>query len=201
MNNIVALILATSVLVIIPGPNVALIVANSIRLGLRFGMITTMGTTAGLAVQLFFVVAGLAATISIAASALGWIRWLGVAYLLYLGIRTWREPVDGVDSVHGRSDKATFWRGFGLALINPKTLMFNAAFLPQFVGINASPGTELFLLAAVYLGVVLLGDVLWAVFAALVRRGTVRFGRLRNRVTGALLFGGGLALAMSRRSV
>ena len=69
MTNVVALIAATVVLILIPGPNVALIVANSLRHGLKSGLITTLGTTAGIAIQLFLVIAGMAVVIEFAASS------------------------------------------------------------------------------------------------------------------------------------
>ena len=103
MVNSVALIVATSVLVLIPGPNVALIVANSLRHGLKIGLVTALGTTCGLAFQLFLVVVGMAALIELAATALEWIRWLGVAYLVYLGIRAWIEPVANLQDIRAQS--------------------------------------------------------------------------------------------------
>lgn len=82
MNNIILLVLATSVLVVIPGPNVALIVANSLRYGLRMGVMTVLGTTAGVAAQLALVVLGLVAIVEMAADALSWIKWAGVGLAL-----------------------------------------------------------------------------------------------------------------------
>jgi threonine/homoserine/homoserine lactone efflux protein len=75
VENIVALIAATIVLILIPGPNVALIVANSLRHGMRIGIITSLGTTVGIAVQLLVVVVGMAALIELVADALTWIKW------------------------------------------------------------------------------------------------------------------------------
>lgn len=77
MANLLGLVLATTILVIIPGPNVALIVANSIRYGFRMGSITVLGTTVGVAIQLVAVVLGMAAVIQMAADTLLWIRWAG----------------------------------------------------------------------------------------------------------------------------
>jgi len=94
MISLSALVFATAVLVMIPGPNVALIVANSLRYGFAKGVATVLGTTAGLAVQLALVVAGMAAVIQFAADALSVVRWIGVAYLVWLGIRTWRIPAN-----------------------------------------------------------------------------------------------------------
>jgi len=199
MNNMLALILATVVLILIPGPNVALIVANSLRHGLKSGLTTAFGTTAGIALQLLLVVAGMATLIEIAASALVWLKWLGVVYLVWLGIRTWREPAADLAQIGPQSRAGIFWRGFGFALINPKTLLFNAAFLPQFVGDTDAASLELVTLAGVFLAVVVVGDSLWAVFAASARAGFSRCGALRNRITGGLLVGAGIGLALSRR--
>ena len=198
--NVVALVVATGLLVLIPGPNVALIVANSLKHGLKSGLVTAAGTTTGIALQLLLVIAGMAVLIETAASALTWIRWLGVIYLLWLGIRTWRAPVEDLAAIGPRPASGTFWRGAGLALVNPKTLLFNAAFLPQFVGGSASPGVQLAVLSAIYLGVVMAGDALWAIFAASARGWLGRFGALRNRLTGGFLVGAGLGLALSRRT-
>lgn len=200
MINVVALIAATVVLILIPGPNVALIVANSLRHGLKSGLITTLGTTAGIAIQLFLVIAGMAVVIEIAASALLWIKWLGVAYFVYLGLRTWNEPADDLAQINAQLPAGIFWRGLGLAVINPKTLLFNAAFLPQFVAGTNAAASELFMLAAIFLSVIVVGDAMWAVFAASARDWLNRYGNLRNKVTGSFLFGAGIGLAFSRRN-
>lgn len=199
MTNIIALIFATSVLVLIPGPNVALIVANSLRHGLKLGLITTLGTTAGIAFQLALVIVGMATIIEMAASALVWIRWLGVLYLIYLGIRMWNEPHADLGQVRAQSRAGTFLRGFGLAVVNPKTLLFNAAFLPQFLAGGEGVAGQLIMLAAIYLTVVVIGDALWAVFASSARRVFGRFGHLRNKITGGFLLGAAAGLAMSHR--
>lgn len=196
MSSLVLLIAATSVLVIIPGPNVALIVANSLSHGLRAGIATVTGTTVGVGLQLLLVVFGLAALVEFAADALAWIKWAGVVYLVYLGIRTWREPPGDLTAIE--ATPVMFWRGCLVALLNPKTLLFNAAFIPQFVA--GSPTLpELGIVALIFLSVLLVGDVLWATFASTARRYIGRCGRLRNRVTGAFLTAAGVGLALSRR--
>jgi len=201
MSNVITLIAATMILILIPGPNVALIVANSLRHGLRMGLVTALGTTAGISIQLLLVIVGMAALIDLAASALLWIKWLGVAYLVYLGVHAWNEPADDLNQIHAQSKSGTFWRGFGLAIINPKTLLFNAAFLPQFVGDGRGATGQLFTLAAVFLSVIIVGDALWAAFAASARGWLSRYGNIRNKVTGSFLFGASLGLALSRRNL
>jgi len=193
------LVLATAVLVIIPGPNVALIVANSIRYGIRMGAVTVLGTTVGVAIQLVVVVVGVAAVVEIAIDALVWIRWAGVAYLVYLGIRTWNEPAQDLSAVSAAP--AIFWRGCMIAAINPKTLLFNAAFLPQFIATDGSAGMQLAVVAAVFLTVLLVGDMLWALTAGSARKLLSRYSGTRNRVTGGFLVVAGVGLALSRSSV
>lgn len=197
MNNLAALIVATSVLVIIPGPNVALIVANSLSFGFRKGVATVLGTTAGVGLQLMLVVFGLTALIAFAADALTLIRWAGVAYLIYLGIRTWRKPATDLAAVEAAP--AMFWRGCLVAVLNPKTLLFNAAFIPQFVGGNGATVGQVGLVAGTFLAVLFAGDILWAAFATSARGLIGRYGRLRNRLTGAFLLFAGIGLALARR--
>ena len=199
MANLFALIVATAVLVMIPGPNAALIVANTLRYGLRMGCVTVFGTTLGVAIQLAAVVLGMAAIIELAAEALTWIRWAGVAYLVYLGIRTWNEVPSDLKSVSAAP--AVFWHGCMIAAINPKTLLFNAAFLPQFVVANGDVGQQLAVVASVFLIVLLLGDLVWALGASSARRLLDRYSGARNRVTGGFLVAAGVGLALSRRSV
>ena len=200
MENLFTLVALTIVLVLIPGPNVALIVANSLKHGTRFGLITVAGTTLGVAMQLALVVLGLSAILALAASVLVWVKWVGVAYLVYLGFKAWREPAHELLDVKSQRGhyKALFWRGMGLAVINPKTLIFNAAFLPQFVSSgNTGPG-QFLLVAGVFLLVLGLGDVLWAVFAGFARSYMARFNRLTNRVSGGFLMAAGAGLALAR---
>ena len=88
-------VLASTILILIPGPNVSLIVANSIAYGTRYGLLTVAGTSSAIVVQLALTSLGLTATLGMLADLFEWIRWVGVAYLLYLGIRQWRAvPVD-----------------------------------------------------------------------------------------------------------
>ncbi len=196
MDSLIALVIATSILVIIPGPNVALIVANSLKHGLRMGVMTVLGTTAGVALQLVVVVGGLAAVVGLVADALNWIRWAGAAYLIWLGVRTWREPVADLGRVVAAP--TIFFRACLLSAINPKTLVFNAAFIPQFVGDGSA--SQFAMVGAVFLGVIFVGDVLWAYFASSARVFLSGFSHLRNRVTGAFLLVAGIGLAVSRRS-
>ena len=196
MLSLVSLAVATMVLVLIPGPNVALIVANSLQSGFRAGAVTVLGTTAGVALQLLLVVAGLAALVEVAAEALSWIRWAGVIYLIWLGITTWRSPPEDLEGVIAAP--ALFWRGCMLAAVNPKTLLFNAAFIPQFAG----DGTlaQFLMAAGVFLAVIFVGDLLWAAFASSARGALGRYSKWRNRVSGSFLTLAGIGLAAANRN-
>jgi threonine/homoserine/homoserine lactone efflux protein len=194
--NLVALAAATAVLVIIPGPNAALIVANTVKHGFRTGALTVFGTTAGVAAQLVLVVFGLAIVIEVAAEILTWIRWAGVVYLVYLGIRTWHEPASGPCGASATPN--VFWRGCLIAAVNPKTLLFNAAFLPQFVGSEVGVAMPA-VVAAVYLGILLAGDLIWAAAAGSAARLFDRLADRRNRISGGVLVAAGVGLALSRR--
>ena len=196
MQSLIALCIATAILVAIPGPNVALIVANSLAHGFRAGATTVFGTTLGVALQLAMVVLGLAAVIEFAADALAWIKWIGVAYLVYLGIRAWREPAEDLGEV--KAAPAVFWRACMIAAANPKTLLFSAAFLPQFQLADAGMGAFA-LIAAVFLTVLMIGDLLWAAFASSARAYLGRYGRLRNRLSGGFLVAAGIGLALAAR--
>lgn len=198
-NAALALAAATAILVAIPGPNVALIIANTIARGFRLGAMTVLGTTIGVALQVTVVVLGLAALLELAASALTWLKWAGVVYLLYLGLMSWRQGVEDLRAtVASRKPARTlFLQGLLLASVNPKTLLFNAAFLPQFVSGHA--GSQSLLTAAViYLGIFFFGDLAWAATAQSARPLIMKLGRLRHRLTGCLFVGSGIGLALSR---
>ena len=197
MASLAALVVATAVLVAIPGPNVALIVANSLAHGFRAGALTVLGTTLGVGLQLILVVLGMVLLLESAAGALAWIRWAGVAYLLWLGVATWRRAPARTDETPARP--VVFWRGCLVAALNPKTLLFNAAFLPQFVAPGPGESVRLALAAFVFLGVLGAGDLLWAAFAGAARPLLGRVATMRNRITGALLVAAGIGLAWARR--
>jgi len=197
VDNLFALAAATLVLVMIPGPNVALIVANSIRYGIRMGSMTVLGTTAGVALQLAIVLLGMAAIIEVVADALIWIRWAGVTYLIWLGVSTWREPVEDLGKI--TAAPAVFWRASIVAAVNPKTLLFNAAFLPQFIPSGGNAILQLAVVSGVFLTVLLLGDMLWALTAGSARQLLEKQAAARNKITGGFLVAAAIGLSLSRR--
>jgi threonine/homoserine/homoserine lactone efflux protein len=200
-----AFVAATAILILIPGPNVALIVANSVAHGTRFGLMTVAGTGSAMVIQLALTVLGATAVLDLLAASFDWLRWAGVAWLVWLGIAAWRAPEADLARTRAqpRSLRAIYLRGLLVGLTNPKTLLFYGAFLPQFV----TPGPhathqlllQLLLLAGTFLVVAVVLDGGWAVLSGRLRTVLTVRARLRNRVTGGLLIGAGLGLALDRK--
>ena len=195
-----AFVLAVTVLMLMPGPNVALIVANSVAYGIRYGLLTVAGTSSAMIVQLGIVVLGMTEALHAAASWFEWIRWLGVVYLVWLGIKEWRAPPVDLTRTkpEPKSAKAIYGRGLLVSLTNPKTLLFYGAFFPQFVRPERDIGLQVAVLSVTFLAFAILIDGAWAVAAGRARRLLASRGRLRNRLSGGLLMGAGLGLAMAR---
>ena len=196
-----AYILACIVLIVIPGPNVALIVANRVAHGARFGLLSVAGTSSAVVVQLSLTVLGATAVLNVLAASFDWLRWLGVIYLVWLGVAAWRAPAVDLARVgpQARSARLIFARGLLVGLTNPKTLLFYGAFLPQFITPGPTASEQLLLLAVTFLVVAVILDSAWALLAGRLRGLLLAHVRLRNRLTGGLLVGAGLGLALARR--
>jgi len=196
-----AFVAASTILMLIPGPNVALIVANSIALGGRFGLLTVLGTSAAMIVQLGLTALGMSALLGAMAQVFEALRWAGVIYLGWLGLSAWRAPATDLTRTRPepRSARKILLRGFFVSLTNPKTLLFYAAFFPQFIDARASLAPQFALLGATFVAVALIVDSGWALLAGRFRAALGLNGKLRNRLTGALLMGAGLGLALARR--
>ena len=194
-------VLASVVLILIPGPNVSLIVANAIAHGTRYGLLTVAGTTSAIVVQLALTAFGLTAALGTLAGWFAWIRWIGVAYLLYLGVRQWvATPVDLTrTSAQPRSFRAIALRGFLISLTNPKTLLFYGAFFPQFLAPDGPIAPQVALLSLTFFAIAAALDCGWALLAGRVRSVLAMRGRLRNRLSGGALIGAGIGLALAHR--
>ncbi|HYZ62621.1 MAG TPA: LysE family translocator [Acetobacteraceae bacterium] len=195
-----AFVLATSVLMLIPGPNVALIVANSLAYGARWGVLTVLATSSAGMLQLGLVALGMASLVQELGGWFEWIRWAGVAYLLVLGIQQWRAPPPDLERIRPqpRSLGRIFGRAVAVSLTNPKTLLFYGAFFPQFLSHDAPPGPQLVVLAILYLLIAMTIDTGWALTAARVRGALGARVRFQNRASGAVLIGAGIGLALER---
>ena len=193
-------VLASALLVATPGPNVALVVGTSLRYGARTGLLTVAGVNLGLVLQLSAVAAGLSWIVDLFARHFDAIRYVGAAYLALLGLQQLfaKAKADAAPVTNLRGERA-FARGFAVAFANPKTLIFHAAFLPQFLGTGDSRA-DLWLLAATFAAIGALGDGLYALFAARARAAvTDRARRIADKASGAILLGGAAVLLAARR--
>ena len=197
-----AFVAAVTILMLIPGPTVARIVANSVAHGARYGLLTVAGTSSAMVLQLAVTALGMTELLATLGSWFEWVRWLGVAYLLYLGISYWRAaPVDLTHTAPERKSlPAMFVRALLVSLSNPKTLLFYGALFPQFLSGGPDVGMEIALLSATFLALAIMVDGGWAPLAARSRRFLATRGRLRNRLSGGLLIGAGIGLALARKS-
>jgi homoserine/homoserine lactone efflux protein len=196
-----AFLLITLVLMLIPGPIVTLVVATSVSKGIRAGLVTVTGTSSGTAVMLAVIALGLSWILNHALSWFEMLRWVGAVYLIWLGIQAWRGAGRGAPP--SPKDRVYFWRGFAVALSNPKTIAFFTAFLPQFVdpGLPAAP--QLAVMCTVSVLIAMVSDSGWAILAALGRTWFMKPARakLLGRLSGLTLIGGGIWLSLSRRPV
>jgi threonine/homoserine/homoserine lactone efflux protein len=196
-----AFVAAAAVLIAIPGPNVAVIVANSISHGRRFGLVTVAGTSAAMIPQLAFTVIGMTGALTLLSHVFEWVRWIGIAYLIYLGFQAWKSPPLDLTKVApaSRSARRIFFQGFVVSLTNPKTLLFYGAFFPQFVNPQIGLIGQLVLLSATFLVIAVLLDSCWALAGSRLRGLLSLRGRLRNRLAGGFYFAAAVGLAGARR--
>jgi threonine/homoserine/homoserine lactone efflux protein len=196
-----AFVAASVALALMPGPNVAVIVANAVTYGPRYGLLTVAGTSSAMIPQLAVTTLGLSAVLSFMAEWFEVLRWIGVAYLVYLGIQAWRAPVADFAGAppQPKSVHTIYWRGVLVSLTNPKTLLFFGAFLPQFVDPKADAVSQLALLSLTFFIIALAIDAGWALLAGRARGLFARLGKWTNRITGGVLLGAGLGLALARK--
>ena len=196
-----AFLLITLILMLIPGPIVTLVIATSASKGTRAGLVTVAGTSTGSAVVLTAISVGLSWILN---NALTWfeiLRWIGAAYLIWLGIQAWRGA--GRVEALRPNDRIHFGRGFLVALSNPKTIAFFTAFLPQFIDPDLPVGRQLVVMCVVSVLLATVTDSGWAILAGLGRIWFMQPARakLLGRLSGLALIGGGVWLSLARRPV
>jgi threonine/homoserine/homoserine lactone efflux protein len=199
----IAFFVATTIMILMPGPSVLLTVAHSLSHGPRRALATVAGATCGVAVQLSVTLAGMTSLLLVLADWFEWLRWLGVAYLLYLGVQLWRtRPVEPAPLAGVSPRQSLFLQGLIVTIANPKSMFFLAAFFPQFVDPAAPPALQFTVLGITFLAITYVFTALWALVAGRARHflRTASGVRLRNRISGSLLICAGLGLALARRA-
>jgi homoserine/homoserine lactone efflux protein len=195
-----AFLLIAVVLFLTPGPIVTLVVTTAARSGVRAALLTVAGGVVGNAALLACIAFGLSWILKTSAELFDYLRWIGAVYLIWLGIQAWRHAGASTEMLTPRGHVHT-WRGFIVAMTNPKTIAFFTAFLPQFVDPALPIGRQLLVMCMTS---VMLGGVLdsgWAVAAGLGRAWFMKpkHNRLIARISGAVLIGGGIWLSLARR--
>lgn len=197
-----AFVAATALLILTPGPVVALVVDTSIRHGAGRGLLAVAGSASAMAAHLVLVCFGLATVLAGLGEAMHWLKWIGAAYLFYLGLRALfsKETMGPGDGAAARkSARRAYAEGFLVAISNPKPLIFYAAFFPLFIAADRPALPQLLLLSVTFFVVGVSLDCCWAIAAARARPLLARAGRWGNRVTGGVLLLASAGLAGLKR--
>jgi len=201
LDAYIAYCLACILIVIVPGPTVTVIIANSLRKGARAGLLNVAGTQAGLLVWLAIAVFGLASAIKLMGVWFDILRWAGAAYLVWLGIKLILSRGDlAVAADRARPHGSYFLQGFMVILSNPKVLLVFGALIPQFIDPNGDFLRQLIFLGVIFMVIATVFDSIYA-FAAGSAGAWLSRTRIRpiEMVSGLCLIGGGAWLALRGR--
>jgi len=186
--------------IVFPGPSILLIVANSLQQGVAAGLVTVAGGAIAMLMQLIVALVGLTSLVNMLELGFDTVRWVGIAYLLYLGVQRWRSSVSGsvIGQQRERNYRSLFVAGFLVALTNPGTLLFFIAFFPQFLNADVSAGPQLMLMAVTFMALTLTFDSSYALLSARIGQSLQdpRQVQFRNRLSGAILLFAALALML-----
>jgi threonine/homoserine/homoserine lactone efflux protein len=196
--------LAATLLVMTPGPGTMYLLARTLAQGRSAGLLSALGSSTGYAVHVSAAALGLSALILASVPAFNALKWLGAAYLIYLGVATWRlrGGLARAD-VKAASPARIYVQAVATTVFNPKVAVFFIAFIPQFVVVQRSqPALQILAFGAILLVV----EVVWKSFVATVAAAALaRLDRHPNvlrwqrRISGTILVGLGLQLALFQR--
>ncbi|WP_434362211.1 LysE family translocator [Parasalinivibrio latis] len=185
----------------VPGPNSLLALTHGALYGHKRTLYTICGGVIGLVVLALASMAGIGAILAASAHALTFMRWIGGAYLIWLGFQLWRSPglqLEHNQTVQVKRGRSMFSQGLLAALTNPKAMLFFAAFLPQFLR-SDQPLLPQFVIMALTIAVVELSvEYMVAVVAFKIRPWLARSGKGFNRTCGGIFALIGAALPLSR---
>ncbi|RIA56814.1 LysE family translocator [Dichotomicrobium thermohalophilum] len=196
-----AFVLACVVLAATPGPSMALFIANSASHGTRAGLLTVLGNGLGLSILVAAATLGMTSVMVFVAEWFDVIRWLGAAYLVWLGIWRFRAALQSAhDMPQPAAPGNVLWRGFIVALSNPKVLLFLGAFFPQFLDPAAAIAPQLALLAVTFVIVIVATDALMVLALGTARGWFLNRRNILEGFSGSVLVVGGIWLALARRA-
>jgi len=202
-SSVLLFITGAAILLVIPGPAIFYIVSRSIAYGRSAGLVSVMGVVGGTLIHVAAATVGLSAILASSALAFQCVKYLGAAYLIYLGIRTLRSGDSPLlEAVNGNKNlRDIFGQGVLVNLLNPKTVLFFLAFLPQFVEPARGHATlQILQLGLLFALMSWIADSGWAILASIIGtrlRGSVRLHRAQRNISGGVLIAMGLASALS----
>ncbi len=195
---------ATLIMLLTPGPAVLYIIARGINQGRRSALVSVFGIACGALVHVAAAALGLSALMLASALAFGVVKYLGAAYLIYLGIRTLLTQdteLDGVIEADGQPLRKTFSQAIIVSILNPQTALFFLAFLPQFIDPSrGSAPVQMFVLGILFILMAMTTDSGYAILAGTfggLLRGKRSVQRVQRYITGTVYIGLGLAAALS----
>jgi threonine/homoserine/homoserine lactone efflux protein len=200
LNLYLAFVAACIALALLPGPVVTLVVANGLRHGTRAALINIAGAQTGLAIMIGIVAIGLTSLMATLGYWFDWVRFAGAAYLVWLGVKLIRAPVEAIDAEAPPPPRGGFYlQGLLVTLSNPKVLVFFGAFIPQFMDMSKDHLPQVALLGVTFM---VTGAITDTIYAALAGRARLFFSarrtRLLSRISGGFMIGGGVWLALTR---
>jgi threonine/homoserine/homoserine lactone efflux protein len=202
-SNLYFFIGATLALLLVPGPAVLYITARSANQGRIAGLVSVLAIETANFIQAVAAALGLSAILLSSALAFDIVKYLGAAYLVYLGVRKLLAPDTGAENeeVKPESLSRVYWQGFFVNILNPKTALFFFAFLPQFVNPERGNVTgQTLLLGAIFVGFALITDSMYALLASSLAgrlRGNRNFQKGQRYFAGLVYIGLGVATALT----
>lgn len=200
----IAFAVACTVLLLVPGPTITIVVSYALGKGRASGFATVPGAVLGDFTAMTLSLAGAGAILAASAALFTVLKLLGAAYLIWLGIQLWRAD-PSVEKISSDRQDATqrsmFWNSYVVTALNPKSIVFFIAFVPQFVNSSEPALAQFVILEVTFL--LLAGTTLtmWASLAGHLRVYLQRPGTVRavNRIAGSFLIAAGLLTATARR--
>ncbi len=199
-----AYVIASGILLVIPGPTILTVLSYSMAHGRRAKVPLIAGVALGDSTALVLSLLGLGALLATSASWFTMIKWIGGLYLIYLGIKLFRSGILSTE-ISAPVRPGSRWRLFAntylVTALNPKSIVFFVAFLPQSISPNANVARQLWILAGTFVAMATINATLYAVFAASVRRllSSPRLQRRFNLAGGSLLSAAGLWALLAQR--
>ena len=176
---------ATLAILLVPGPSVLFIVTRSVAQGRAAGLVAVLGVHAGSAIHALAATLGISAVLAASATAFTIIKYAGVAYLIWLGVRKLltRDHAEETVELPVRSKRRMFWEGLVVNVLNPKTAIFFLAFLPQFTDPAAGPvAPQMLVLGLIWIVLGVLSDGSYAVLSSALAGRVRRSMRARRRL-------------------